>query len=67
VVILTPLLAILLEEALYSNTTGVLDITAPIRDLEPLELNNNGDIGINSTLRKEGPLRGRLYSRREGY
>jgi len=62
VVVLAPLLATLLEEALYSSTTGVLDITALIRDLEPLELDDGGDIGVDSTLRKEGPLRGRLYS-----
>jgi hypothetical protein len=55
-VILAPLLAILLEEALYSSAAGVLNITTPIRDLELLELNNSGDIGVNSTLRKEGPL-----------
>ena len=67
VVVLTPLLAILLEEASYSSTAGVLDITTPVCDLELPELDNGGDIGINSTLRKEGPLWGRLYSRREGY
>jgi hypothetical protein len=46
----------LLKEASYSSAIGVLDITTPIYNLEPLELNNSGDIGINSTLRKEGPL-----------
>ena len=66
-VILAPLPAILLEEASYGSTTGVLDVTTPVRDLEPLELNDGGDIGVDGALRKEGPLRGRLYSRREGY
>ena len=61
-VVLTPLLATLLEEASYSSAVGVLDVTTPIRDLEPLELDDGGDIGINGTLRKEGPLRGRLYA-----
>jgi len=56
VVILTLLLATLLEEALYSSAIGVLNITAPIRDLELLELNNGGDIGVDSTLYKEEPL-----------
>jgi hypothetical protein len=51
--VLTLLLAVLLEEASYSNVIGVLDITTPIRDLELLELNNSDNIGINSTLRKE--------------
>ena len=55
-VILTPLLATLLEEALYSSAAGVLDITAPIYDLELPELNNGSDIGVNGTLCKEGPL-----------
>jgi hypothetical protein len=53
---LTLLLAILLEEALYNSATGVLDVTTLIRNLELLELNNGGNIGINSTLYKEGPF-----------
>ena len=65
-VVLTPLLATLLKEASYGSAIGVLDVTAPVRDLEPPELDNSGDIGINGALRKEGPLRGRLYGRREG-
>jgi len=64
--VLTPLPATLLEEASYSSAVGVLDVTAPVRDLEPLELDDGGDIGVDGALRKEGPLRGRLYSRREG-
>jgi hypothetical protein len=56
VVVLTPLLATLLEEASYGSAAGVLDITAPVHDLEPPELDNGGDIGVDSTLRKEGPL-----------
>jgi hypothetical protein len=54
--VLTLLLATLLEEASYSSTIGVLDVTTPIRDLEPLELDNSGDIGIDNTLYKEGLL-----------
>jgi hypothetical protein len=60
--VLAPLLAVLLEEASYSSVAGVLDVTAPVRDLEPLELDDSGDIGVDGTLRKEGPLRGYLYS-----
>jgi hypothetical protein len=56
VVVLTPLPAALLKEASYSSAAGVLDITALIYNLELLELNNGGNIGVNGTLRKEGPL-----------
>jgi len=65
--VLAPLPATLLEEASYSSAAGVLDVTAPMRDLEPPELDDGGDIGVDGALRKEGPLRGYLYSRREGY
>ena len=64
---LAPLPATLLEEASYSSAAGVLDVTAPMRDLEPPELDDGGDIGVDGALRKEGPLRGRFYGRREGY
>jgi len=66
-VVLAPLPATLLEEASYSSATGVLDVTAPVRDLEPPELDDGSDIGVDGALRKEGPLRGCLYGRREGY
>jgi hypothetical protein len=51
-VVLTPLPAPLLEEALYSGAARVLRIPAPVGDLELLELNYGGDIGINSASRK---------------
>jgi hypothetical protein len=51
-VVLTPLLALLLEEALYSSAIRVLYIPAPISDLELLELNYGSDIGVDSTSRK---------------
>jgi hypothetical protein len=54
--VLTPLLALLLEEATDSNTTRVLDITPAVGDLEPLELDYSRNIGVNSPFSIEGPL-----------
>jgi len=51
-VVLATLLAPLLEEAPYSSAAGVLRIPAPVGDLEPLELDYGGDIGVNSASRK---------------
>ena len=53
---LTPLLALLLEEAIDSNTTRVLDITLTVGDLEPLELDYSRNIGVYSPFGIEGPL-----------
>jgi hypothetical protein len=53
---LTPLLALLLKEAIDSNTTRVLDITPAIGDLELLELNYSYNISINSPFSIEGLL-----------
>jgi hypothetical protein len=50
--VLTPLLAPLLEEAPYGGAAGVLRIPTPVGDLEPLELNYGGDIGVDSASRK---------------
>jgi hypothetical protein len=66
VVVLTALPAPLLEEALYSDATGILDIAAPVRDLEPPELDHGRDISVDRALSKEGPLKSRLYGWREG-
>jgi hypothetical protein len=50
--VLAPLPAPLLEEALYGGAAGVLCIPAPVGDLEPLELDYGGDIGVDSASRK---------------
>ena len=52
IVQLTLLLAILLKEAIDSNTIRVLNITITIGNLYPLELKDSCDIGVNYALSK---------------
>lgn len=66
-VMLAPLPAPLLEEASYSGAARVLDVPAPVRDLEPPELDHGRDVSVDRALREEGALQGRLCGRREGH
>jgi hypothetical protein len=52
--VLTLLPAPLLEEAIDSNTTRVLNITPAVGDLEPLELDYGCNISVNSPFSIEG-------------
>jgi len=56
VVLLTSLPAPLLEEAPYGNTMRVLNVIAPVSDLDLLELYYGCNIGIYYALSIEGPF-----------
>jgi hypothetical protein len=61
-----PLPAPLLKEALYGRATWVLYIWIAVGHLEPLELHNSSDVGVNSALCKQGPFHRSLYSWYQG-
>jgi hypothetical protein len=65
-VVLAPLPAPLLEEAMDGNATRVLDVAPAVGDLEPLELDYGRNIGVYGPFSIEGPLWGRPNSLREG-
>jgi hypothetical protein len=56
----------LLEEALYSRATWVLCVWVTIGHLEPLELYDSSDIGVDSALYKQGPFYRSRYSWYQG-
>jgi hypothetical protein len=65
-VVLPPLPAPLLKEASYGGAPGVLRIRVAVGHLEPPELDNGRDIGVDSAPHKQGSL-GKVYcSRRKG-
>ena len=65
-VVLPPLSAPLLKEASYSSAPGVLHIRVAVGHLEPPELDNSCDIGVNSAPRKQRSFSKVYCSRRKG-
>jgi hypothetical protein len=66
-VVLPPLPAPLLKKASYGSAPGVLRIRITVGHLEPPELDNGRDIGVDSAPRKQGTFSKVSYSRRKGY
>jgi hypothetical protein len=65
-VVLPPLSAPLLKEAPYGGAPGVLRVRVTVGYLEPPELDNGRDIGVDSALRKQRSFGKVCCSRRKG-